>query len=298
MKLIVISGQTSSGKSDLAVDLAIELKNACIVSCDSRQVYKKLDLGTGKVEGNWKDGVYKYRQIDHYLIDYINPNENYTLANFLQDWTKLFKNKMPEWIILTGGTGLYSKAVLEEYAIGSIKPSAQIKFDNIKKRLKSMNLELLKRETAKHIDIKNLNESDIKNPRRLQSIILRNISKKEGWTVKLDYPRFDEKYHFAIEVSQKNLRDKIQKRFEKRVSDGMVEEIRNLDISTEKFLSLGLEYRIIKLLLLGMVSEERWRNVLINEIWHYAKRQYTWLKKQTEIIWIKNIDQIVESVKS
>ncbi|MGL4759200.1 MAG: hypothetical protein ACRCXZ_07710, partial [Patescibacteria group bacterium] len=132
--LIALGGQTSSGKSEMAIELAQKLKDCWIISCDSRQVYKYLNLGTGKIAGSWEmvlhNGqlihTYLYQDIPHFFIDNVDPSKQYSLAHFLADFRDFCKNHtLPKYLILCGGTGLYIKAILERYRINEIKAECE-----------------------------------------------------------------------------------------------------------------------------------------------------------------------------
>ncbi|MEI6728023.1 MAG: hypothetical protein WCK98_00070 [bacterium] len=182
MILITLLGQTSSGKSEMAVELAktllasnlplsrggqgvfrnVEASQAChptvwIVNCDSRQVFKELNIGTGKVEGKWVEsanfplssggqGVFKnktfhYKAIPHFLIDYVAIEQKYNVSNFVQDFIKILdtQNK-PDYVILTGGTGLYAKAIYNEMELGQIQPDFEKLFNQTKSDLQILSL--------------------------------------------------------------------------------------------------------------------------------------------------------------
>lgn len=146
MNLLVLLGQTSSGKSQMAVDLALKLNKTnqivWIVNCDSRQVYKGLNLGTGKVEGGWQNDIYFYKEVPHYLIDYVDPQATYSLNQYLQDFKNLFLKDKPGWVILTGGTGLFAKAIIEQFEDYQVELSQndKIKYEQQKTILNHLSL--------------------------------------------------------------------------------------------------------------------------------------------------------------
>lgn len=304
MNLIVLLGQTCSGKSQMAVDLAKFLGNSWIVNCDSRQVYKRLNIGTAKVCGVWQKfdilpgEVFVYQNVPHFLIDYINPKKEISLASYLQDWCNIFvkyKENLPDNVILTGGTGLFARAVLHEYNMGKIKSKYALDFEIFKKQLHLYSL-LDLQSMIEGEDRLSLNESDWNNSRRLVNRILQNHSRQKSWLVeqKLNYPYFNKIYQFAISFDQDILRHRIALRLQERLESGLLEEVVQLqDLGSKKLLDFGLEYRLTQLFLLGQIEYSQWRSRLLLENLKYAKRQLTWLKKQ-QLVWINNMDNIID----
>ncbi|MEM1312592.1 MAG: isopentenyl transferase family protein [Patescibacteria group bacterium] len=307
MHLIVLLGQTSSGKSEMAVNLAKYLGNIWIVNCDSRQIYKQLDIGTGKVNGTWKDSTFYYQDIPHFLIDYIDPETtDYTLVNYVKDFNSLFKSKLlPEYVILTGGTGLYAKAIVEKYNLGIVKSEFTDQYNSYKKSLISKSLEQLQSiynsslKTRVKLSNKVINNSDYHNPRRLFSRILKAKASKNGWLESISYPNFTFTSMFGIFVDQKTLEEKIKKRLDSRIQSGLINEVRQLQrLGRDRMLNLGLEYRLSQLYIEKIITEEEWRRRLLIENYQYAKRQLTWLKKQPDLIWINSLEQLLDVINS
>lgn len=297
--LIVLTGQTASGKSELAVELATFLEKSgqktVIFSLDSRQVYKQLNLGSGKVLGQWKmkndfnnqenlllfknfKEIFFYKNIPHFLIDFIDPSIRFSLFDFAKEFIctqkKLPKNVKN--IILVGGTGLFGTAILQKYPFENMVLKNE-KYFEMEKRLGKNSLENV-RKIGKKIGI-NLakNESENGNKTRIINKILTKTFSVEN--EKLVYPEFKKIVVLEKVVEQKNLEEKILKRLEMRVFDGMVEEVLDLKIGLKRLVELGLEYRIIGLFLHGFLDEAEWKNLLFKEIKNYAKRQKTWNKK-------------------
>lgn len=305
MELITLLGQTSSGKSDMAVELAKNLKlrgkKTCIVGCDSRQIYRGLNIGTGKVEGEWifdqtlKKNVFQYYGLPHFMIDFSDPQTDYNLQNYVCDFYKLMLeiDNQFDYVILVGGTGLYAKTIDEKVDLGNLKIEYTTPYCDYKKQLQDKNLE----ELQGHINqsrIK-LNNSDYNNKVRLVSNLLKVQSQKQGWLEPSKYYQFEKQYLFAIETNQNKLRTKIEKRLAKRFNQGLINEINEFNYLGEaKFLSLGLEYRLGWFYLQGKLTQENLQTNLLIENLQYAKRQLTWLKKQKNLIWIKSLEEIVE----
>jgi tRNA dimethylallyltransferase len=292
MHLITILGQTSSGKSELAVKVAQKFGNSCIVNCDSRQVYKGLNIGTGKVEGQWKDDIFVYKDVDHFLIDYTNPEQEFSLIKYIDDFFELInriKNKY-QTIILTGGTGLYAKAIIEEINYGKIKPEFVEVFEDLKKKLQLQNL----KELQSQLDQTGFNNSDWNNKVRLVSQLIRKEAKKNNWFEPTKYYKFESKNNFVIEIDQMELKTKIKNRLLDRLNQGIIEETQAfLDLGWDRINQLGLEYRLSWFYLHGFINKEELQHKLIQENLQYAKRQLTWLKKQKNFVWIKPDEDLV-----
>ena len=308
MQLITLLGQTSSGKSNLAIDLVKNLnfkgKKACIVGCDSRQVYRGLSIGTGKVEGSWiydnetYKSIFEFEGVTHYMIDFVNPEINYNLQNFVSDFYDLIldiQNSF-DYVILVGGTGLYAKAIIEQIDLGNIKSQYLQAYNEYKIELQ--NLDLLELQLKlKDLNIQ-LNNSDHNNRVRLVSNLLKNHSQKLGWIKPSQYFKFEKQYLFAIEVDQNQLKQKIENRLIQRFNKGLIDEIKQFEYLGEpKFLSLGLEYRQAWHFMHGKLTHSQLQINLLTENLQYAKRQLTWLKKQKNLMWIRNFKEIISLIE-
>ncbi len=299
--LISLLGQTCSGKSEMAVEIARWLGNCCIINCDSRQIYQKLNIGTGKIKGSWKDNNYFYKTIPHLLIDYVDPQEkNYSLANYINDFKNLQTNieSQFKYAILTGGTGLYAKAITDNYQISSVKPEYEKDWQDLRKELSKDSISTLQQKYLT-LNLSPLNHSDFHNPRRLISKLLDFEGKSKGWyeTIQNEF-KFDKSLNFAIQVDQTELKQKILIRLKDRVTEGLTEEIESLNyLGTQRLLDLGLEYRISQLYLLGFLTEDEWINKMYLENCKYAKRQLTWLQKQ-DFTWISNTEETKRRITS
>ena len=306
MTLIILLGQTCSGKSQMAVDLAKKLGYSWIVNCDSRQVYQYLNIGTAKVDGTWQEfynfgKVFIYQDIPHFLIDFVNPIKKYSLHKFLQDWCNLFQryqNYLPEFVILTGGTGLFAKGISHQYQLGDIDSQFKDIFENQKYILNQQNLQQLQKQIEEIDGIEYFNQSDFFNRRRLINRILQYYSQKFGWFKQnhLDYPQFEKTFEFAITIEQELLKERIKFRLNERIQNGLLLEVSNLQIDEDRLWELGLEYRISSLYLKGWLSHNEWKSKLFQENCKYAKRQLTWLKKQS-LIWIDGLESLYTFLK-
>ena len=226
MNLIVILGQTSSGKSDLAIAWSTGIPRSCVVNCDSRQVYKGLNKGTGKVEGDWQNGIFVSGGVDHYLIDYVDPAKAYNVVDWILDFNDLIRRIENQYdtVILVGGTGLYAKAIVEQVDYGFIKAEFEGQYLDYKTLLQTQSL--LELQDSVGID-SGLNNSDWHNPTRLVSFLLRQKSVKENWLSVIDYYNFSSIKQCAIDIDQQVLSLKIQNRLMNRLQQGIVEETKS-----------------------------------------------------------------------
>lgn len=283
-KIICVVGPTASGKTSLAVYLAKKLDGE-IISADSRQVYKKLDIGTGKDLGD-------FDQVKYHLIDICEPEEKFTMFDWLEQArikiNKLFEEgKVP---IVAGGTGLYIQALTEGFVLNQIT-KAKIKYS--REVLDKKNLE----ELQKIYHSYSLPDSkiDLKNPRRIIRAIERAQEGSEPTKVKPDF----EALEIGIKMSQEDLYKKIDKRVDVRFDqEDMLEEVDQLlksGVDASWLFSLGLEYRIISQFLISKKqSLEEMKNELKNQIHHFAKRQLTWFKRFPDIKWVSDNDEALK----
>jgi tRNA dimethylallyltransferase len=303
LNLIALLGQTSSGKSEMAVALAQKLGRACVIGCDSRQVYHGLNIATGKITGTWSDTGFGeefiYNDVVHYLIDFVNPVESYNVADFVKDFYQIIQKIDLQGrfgtVILTGGTGMYAKMILEQVDLGEVLPEFENQYEEYKFDLQNLPLRQLQTLVDEQKIV--LNNSDYHNDRRLVSNLLRSRCLANGWFAQNKYHTFQSQKAFAIEVDQVELKQKIQKRLTNRVNDGLLNEVKKyFDLGRDKFWSLGLEYRQGWMYLHGEQTQEQFEQNLLYENIQYARRQLTWLKKQPDITWIKNLDELVENL--
>lgn len=297
-KIIAIVGQTATGKSDLAVFLAKKIQGE-VISVDSRQVYKYLNLGTGKVnvkpcKKNKK--ILCYKNIPHYLIDVASPKKNFSVEQFqklaLKTIKKIFKkNKIP---ILCGGSAFYFYALIDGYVLPKVKPNYQLRKKLEKKEIQDL-LKILKK-----LDLKTYNQIDKKNKRRIIRAI--EIIKKLKKRPKLEkHPLPYPLLILGLKKNKKNLKKLIYQRLIKRLKQGMIKEVKNLKnkhkISFKRLESFGLEYRYLALYLQKKLKKQEMIEELTKAILNFSKRQLTWFKKDKRIIWIKNKKQALKLVQ-
>lgn len=316
-KIIVILGQTASGKSELAVKIALRLgsgqakkrfniNGAEIISADSRQVYKGLDIGSGKITKKEMQGI------KHHLLDVANPKRVFTVSQYQKLAKKaiqkiLAKNKVP---IICGGTGLYIDALIYDYYLPEVAPQLKLR-----KELEKLSTEKLFEKLQK-LDSRRAKNIDKNNRRRLiraLEIVLTTGKKvgifRQAQDKKLSYDFLK----IGIKKSPEELKDLIKKRLSRRLKQGMIEEVKNLHkkqkISWQRLDNLGLEYRYVSRYLRGMLSKPRSRasslrgraemiEMIEKESWQYAKRQMTWFKRDKNIHWISKTDEAIKLVEN
>ena len=287
-KIIVILGPTSSGKSSLAVKLA---KKFCgeIISADSRQVYKGMDIGSGKITKDEMMGI------PHYLLDIASPKRNFSVSRYqkmtekaILDITK--RGKVP---ILCGGTAFYLKVITEGIILPKTKPDWKLRKELEKKDVKELY------QILKKLDPRRAGSIEKDNPRRLiRAIEIVTKSKKAVPVIKKE-SRFVS-LKLGIETEQEKLNRAIKKRLIKRLEKGMIEETKRLKesgISWKRLDSFGLEYRWIARYLQKKIPYNQMVESLYKDIVKFSKKQMAWFKKDDEIEWIKRYREAVPLVK-
>jgi len=280
-KIVVILGPTASGKSDLAVKLAKKF-NGEVVSADSRQVYKKMDIGTGKITEKEMTGI------PHHMLDVASPKTRFDVARYQKMAHKkiadiLKRGKLP---IVCGGTGLYIKAIVENPEYPDIPPDWKLR-----ERLEEKTAEQLF-AILKKLDPERAGGIDAKNPRRLIRAI--EIAKHSGQVSAVKTaPKYDALI-LGIKPSREKLKSAIKTRLQKRIRQGMIAEVKKLraqGVSWHRLEELGLEYKYAALYLQNKMGREEMIKTLETKINQYAKRQITWFKKTPNARWIKNYSE-------
>ena len=273
-KLVAVVGTNASGKSSLGVKLAKHFGGE-IVSADSRQVFRGLDLGSGKITPEEMQGV------KHHLLDVAEPNEFYSMADFQKQAYEAIddihaREKLP---FLVGGTGLYVASVTEGYLLSDRMPNLAYRE------------ELEKLSTPELYDMLVKAVPDIEIDRNNRNRVMRVLEKLEsGDTQPAASERKYDVLKLGVSWDREILRQRIDERLERRMKAGMVDEVRTLmqnGASTEFLMKLGLEYRFLTRYLQGEYAcEEDMTNELAQAIKKFAKRQMTWFRRDSEIHWL------------
>ncbi len=291
-KVLVILGSTATGKTDLALQLAGKFQGE-LISCDSRQVYKDLDLGTGKLPGGKVSvqkgiGFWILDGIKIWMYDVINPKRQYTVFNYVKDATLAIeeiqkKGKLP---IIVGGTGLYLKGLLYGFSNLEIPLDKKLRSDLSKLSLNELQKKLQNLSIKKW---ESLNLSDQKNPRRLVRAIELEISPRRSPS---DHLRggmaTDNILKIGLNAPKEVLYQRIDERVISRIEQGMVNEAGKLykdGLSLKRMRQLGLEYGVLADYLEKKIDEDDLGQIMQRKIHNYAKRQITWFKKEQDVNW-------------
>lgn len=292
-KIIAIVGPTGIGKTSLSIELAKAL-NGEVISCDSMQVYKKMDIGTAKVTKEEMDGIF------HYLIDIQEYDQPYNVMIFQDVCRKSIqkiqnKNKQ---VILCGGTGLYLKAALYDY---TFQEETQDE-DYLKELNQKSNEELY--ELLKEIDEKSLEKIHKNNRKRILRALMMahsGMSKSQREQQQKHIPLYDI-YYIGLDVDRNILHKRINDRVDKMFEQGLVEEVTSLfkEEKTWEYTSFqGIGYKEFKDYFLDQITLEETKERIKTHSRQYAKRQYTWFKNQMPVHWysIDQKEQILKDVK-
>lgn len=279
-KVVVIVGPTASGKTSLSIQIAKEF-NGEIVSADSRQVYKGLDIGSGKVTEEEMDGV------PHHLLDVADPNDVYTVANYIEDGRKaiadiLERGKLP---IVVGGTFFYTDALLGRISTPKVPPNPALRA-----RLEKLDTELLFKK-LKDVDSRRAQTVDSQN--RVRLIRALEVIDALGIVPEQTSEELYDVLTIGISVEKTILHKNIHNRLVSRLDDGMIEEVEVLQqegLSWDRLEALGLEYRYIAQFLQEKIPKGEMFGLIESESRKFAKRQMTWLKRDKSIRWFKKDD--------
>ena len=275
-KLIVIAGTNASGKSGLGIELALKFGGE-IVSADSRQVFRGLDLGSGKVTNEEMKGV------PHFLLDVAEPGDFFSLKDYQQLCYKaiddiISRSRIP---FLVGGTGLYVNSIVDGYELTDAPVD-----EALRKKVEAMSrdeLEELLRSKLGEIP----DNLDLNNKRRMERAAEKVLMDKP---LNLESRKRYDTLVLGVTWERQKLYKRIEERLDRRLKQGMIEEVEGLmeqGVSDDFLYKLGLEYRYIMLYLRGrFASKDEFRNKLFMEIRHLAKEQMTWFRKRKDITWI------------
>ncbi len=280
-KLITVLGPTATGKTSIAAKLAEELSGE-IISADSRQVYRQMNIGTGKDLEEFNS-----RRINYHLIDIVEPTEEYNLFRFKNDFYSAFeeiisKKKQP---IMVGGTGLYLSSVLQNY---DLQKAGKDNFEF--EKLNNLSSEELQKILLDLHPIQH-NTTDLIDKNRLIKAI--QITKTSGQKISSSkYPDVNS-INIGITTSRDEIKKRITKRLKHRLENGMIEEVESIlkVIDHQKLQFFGLEYKYVSLHLLGELNYNDMFQKLNSAIHNFAKRQMTWFRKMEKegikIIWFE-----------
>ena len=288
-KILGIVGPTASGKSNLAVILAKKYGGE-VISADSRQVYRGMNVGTGKITKK------EMRSVPHHLLDVALPKKIYTVSDYVQDAERAFRGilRRGNLPIICGGTGFYISALVDKLQLPDVPPNSSLR----KRLTKKSTGELFKQ--LKRLDPRFASRIDRNNPHRLIRAIeiARALGSVPPLRVKTPYdPLF-----IGINISKEKLAKRIRKRLLARMKKGMPNEVSGLlrgGMSLRRMEELGLEYRFCSRYVKGKITKDQLLAQCETAIKQYAKRQMTWFKKDKRIHWVgqdvKKTKRLVEN---
>lgn len=301
-KLIVITGPTGSGKSEIAVDLALDFGGE-IISVDSMQIYRGMDIGTAKVPVMPVDDteLMEYHTVLHHMIDIKNPDEEYSVALYKKEALGVIEDvyrreKLP---FLVGGTGLYIEAITENLDIPEVPPNEALRAKR-EKDLKKHGVKFLY-EKLLEMDPDAEGVIDGNNPRRVVRAmeIIEATGRPWSDTRKKKEKLFDVLY-IAPKVDREELYTKINDRVDDQIRRGLVEEVRELgeqygyDIPAMQ----GIGYKQIGMYVQGQMSEEEAVDLLKRDTRRFAKRQFTWMKRIPDLHWVESPREANDLIKA
>lgn len=281
--MITILGPTATGKTSFAVYVAAQL-NGEIISADSRQVYRGMDIGTGKDLSEYE---YEDRQIPHHLIDIVKPGYEYNVFEFQRDFLKAYEQieQNGTFPILCGGTGMYIESVLKGYKLINV-PENEVLREDLELKSDLELEEILENFKALH------NTTDVSDRDRLLRAIEIQTYYDENPDIDTSFPEINT-IILGLDFDRRVVRSRITDRLEERLKGGMIEEVEELlaqGVSAEKLKFYGLEYRFVTQYLSDEISYDEMSRRLNTAIHQFAKRQMTWFRRMEkqgfEIHWL------------
>lgn len=296
--MITILGPTASGKTDIAAHLAAEL-SAEIISADSRQVYRRMDIGTGK---DLADYVVDGKRVPYHLIDIVEPGTKYNLFEYQRDFLEAYNDirSRGKNVILCGGTGLYIESVLKGYRLIPVPENKELRHELEGKSLLELTsiLERLKAENNSNMH----NSTDVDTSKRAIRAIEIEMAYKEAHIEERTFPKIDNVI-IGVGIDRDLRRMKITRRLDQRLHDGMVDEVKSLldsGIPADDLIYYGLEYKYVTEYILGKSTFEEMHRSLEIAIHQFAKRQMTWFRGMERrgftIHWIDAADSMEEKI--
>lgn len=274
--MITILGPTASGKTDLAAHLAAVIGGE-IISADSRQVYRNMDIGTGKDLGDY---VVDGKQIPYHLIDIADAGTKYNLFRYQQDFMDAYNNIIGRGVqpILCGGTGLYIEAVLKGYALSPVPQNQKLREELDGRSIEELTamLKELKLKTGSNMH----NRSDVDTAQRAIRAIEIETYNLENNLGRRSMPAIDSLI-IGVDIDREMRREKITRRLKQRLETGMVDEIKSIlakGVSPDDLIYYGLEYKYVTEYVVGKLTYEEMFRQLEIAIHQFAKRQMTWFR--------------------
>ena len=292
--LITVLGPTASGKTRFAVQLADRL-DAEIISGDSRQVYRRMDLGTGKDLDDYRIGD---RSVPYHLIDIVEPGTKYNVFEYQRDFLEAYNDihRRGRKAVLCGGTGLYIESVLRAYRLSPVPQNPELR-----ERLADKSLEELTALLATYKSLHNTTDVDTAQ-RAIRAIEIEEYYRQTPLD-RRPFPKI-ESLTLGVDVSREVRRERISQRLRKRLDEGMCGEVERLlaeGIKPEDLIYYGLEYKYVTLYVTGQITFDEMAQQLEIAIHQFAKRQMTWFRgmerRGTPILWIRLGEDFDETLR-
>ena len=292
--LITVLGPTASGKTRFAVQLADRLA-AEIISGDSRQVYRRMDLGTGKDLDDYRIGD---RSVPYHLIDIVEPGTKYNVFEYQRDFLEAYNDihQRGRKAVLCGGTGLYIESVLRAYTLSPVPQNPELR-----ERLADKSLEELTALLATYKSLHNTTDVDTAQ-RAIRAIEIEEYYRQTPLD-RRPFPKI-ESLTLGVDVSREVRRERISQRLRKRLDEGMCGEVERLlaeGIKPEDLIYYGLEYKYVTLYVTGQITFDEMAQQLEIAIHQFAKRQMTWFRgmerRGTPILWIRLGEDLDETLR-
>lgn len=293
--LLMVTGPTASGKTALAATIAQRIGGE-IISADSRQVYRRMNLGTGK---DYDDFQVNGTEIPCHLIDIVDPGYKYNVFEYQRDFNKVYSDlrKRNIFPVVCGGSGMYADSIISGYKMFEVPPDSGLRIDLEKKSIEELKEILL---TFKNLH----NTTDIDTKKRVIRAIEIEHSRKNKGNHSSEFPKI-RALVIGVMFDRDTRRKKISERLKQRLDSGMIDEVKNLietGINTETLIYYGLEYKFITLYLSGRSSYQEMVKDLEIAIHQFAKRQMTWFRgmerRGIKIHWIDGQMPIEEKVQT
>lgn len=295
-KVIVICGPTASGKTNLSIELAKKIGGE-IVSCDSMQIYKDMTIGTAKPTLEEMQGI------EHYMIDCVYPDVRYSVADYKKDATRsiqeiIEKGKVP---IVVGGTGLYLESLIYGIEYNEIKVDLDYR-EKLEKLLETEGLDKIY-NMAKEIDEKAMEKISRNDKKRIFRVLeIYHSTGKTKTQLEIESRKNGPEYNyilFGITMDREKLYDRINKRVDLMIDNGLIEEVQNLIVKYNYFPTAmqGLGYKEVIQYINGDLTKDEMIDKIKQETRRYAKRQLTWFRKYKEIIWLSGMDDVNKNLE-
>ncbi|OQX76794.1 MAG: tRNA (adenosine(37)-N6)-dimethylallyltransferase MiaA [Bacteroidetes bacterium 4484_249] len=270
--MLIVTGPTATGKTSFAANLAHHLDGE-IISADSRQVYRGMDMATGK---DYNDYIVDDKKIPYHLVDIVDPGYEYNVFEFQNDFLKVYEDitKRKKLPILCGGTGMYIESVLRGYKLIKVADNFELR-EELKRKSEKELIEILQSFKAPH------NVTDTKDRKRLIRAIEIQSYYKNHPEADLSFPGIKSMI-FGIYFERSIIRERITQRLETRLENGMADEVRDLlnkGLTPQQLKFYGLEYKFLTQYVTGEISYEEMFRLLNTAIHQFAKRQMTWFRK-------------------